>query len=97
MTSARGWPVRRSTSARRSGRAARSRKLARTNARLETWEFGRGWAFDKLTIEMVEPRYMPLIGYPEAWSPFDMPAKYSCRRCTSRQDGGSGRRDVVCN
>ena len=37
-------------------------------ARLETWEFGRGWALDKLTIEMIEPRYMPLMGYPEAWS-----------------------------
>ena len=38
------------------------------NARLENWEFGRGWALDKFTIEMIEPRYMPLIGYPEAWS-----------------------------
>jgi carboxypeptidase Q len=39
------------------------------NPRLEAWEFGRGWALDKFTVEMVEPRYMPLIGYPEAWSP----------------------------
>ncbi|MDX2043235.1 MAG: M20/M25/M40 family metallo-hydrolase [Acidobacteriota bacterium] len=38
------------------------------NPRLESWEFGRGWALDKFSIEMVEPRYMPLIGYPEAWS-----------------------------
>jgi len=38
------------------------------DARLENWEFGRGWALDKFTIEMIEPRYMPLIGYPEAWS-----------------------------
>lgn len=38
------------------------------NARLETWEFGRGWQLDGLTVEMVEPRYMPLIGYAEAWS-----------------------------
>ena len=38
------------------------------NPRLEAWEFGRGWALDKFSIEMVEPRYMPLIGYPEAWS-----------------------------
>ena len=36
--------------------------------RLESWEFGRGWTLEKFTIEMVEPRYMPLIGYPEAWS-----------------------------
>jgi hypothetical protein len=38
------------------------------DARLESWEFGRGWALDKFSIEMIEPRYMPLIGYPEAWS-----------------------------
>ena len=40
-----------------------------SNARLEPLEFGRGWALDKLTIEMIEPRYMPLLGYAEAWSP----------------------------
>lgn len=40
-----------------------------TNPHLESWEFGRGWVLDKLEIEMVEPRYMPLLGYAEAWSP----------------------------
>ena len=40
-----------------------------TNARLEPWPFARGWALEKLTLEMVEPRYMPLIGYAEGWSP----------------------------
>lgn len=39
-----------------------------SNARLETWDFGRGWQLDGLTVEMVEPRYMPLIGYADAWS-----------------------------
>ena len=39
------------------------------DAHLEPWEFGRGWELQKLTIEMVEPRYMPLIGYAEAWTP----------------------------
>ena len=38
------------------------------NPRLEPWEFGRGWRLKKLTIEMIAPRYMPLIGYAEAWS-----------------------------
>ncbi|HXG54090.1 MAG TPA: M20/M25/M40 family metallo-hydrolase [Vicinamibacterales bacterium] len=38
------------------------------NARLESWEFGRGWALDRLVVEMVEPRYMPLHAYAEAWS-----------------------------
>ena len=45
-------------------------KWGMTNAHLESWEFGsRGWELEKLTIEMVEPRYMPLIGYAEAWTP----------------------------
>jgi len=35
----------------------------------ETWPFGRGWELDRFSIEMVEPRYMPLLGFPEAWSP----------------------------
>lgn len=39
-----------------------------TDARLEPWEFGRGWVLDQQVIEIVEPRYMPLIGYAEAWS-----------------------------
>jgi hypothetical protein len=37
-------------------------------ARLESWVFGRGWTLDRFTIELVAPRYMPLVGYPEAWS-----------------------------
>lgn len=40
-----------------------------SNAHLEPWEFGRGWELEKLTIEMVEPRYMPLNGFAEAWTP----------------------------
>src|ERR1019366_6641746 len=44
-------------------------KWGMTNAHLEPWEFGRGWELEKLTIEMVEPRYMPLLGYAEAWTP----------------------------
>lgn len=39
------------------------------NARLEPWQFGRGWTQEKLTLEMVEPRYLPLIGYADGWSP----------------------------
>jgi hypothetical protein len=38
------------------------------NARLEPFEFGRGWVLERQVLEMVEPRYMPLIGYAEAWS-----------------------------
>lgn len=40
-----------------------------SDAHLEPFEFGRGWTMDKLTVEMVEPRYLPLSGFAEAWSP----------------------------
>ena len=39
------------------------------NPRLEPFQFGPGWSLEKLTVEMAAPRYMPLIGYAEAWSP----------------------------
>jgi carboxypeptidase Q len=39
-----------------------------SNAHLEPWAFGRGWTLDKLTVEMIEPRYLPLIGYADGWS-----------------------------
>ena len=39
------------------------------NVHKEPWKFGRGWTLNKLTLEMTEPRYMPLIGYAEGWSP----------------------------
>lgn len=40
------------------------------NARLEPWgEFGRGWSFEKVTVEMTHPTYMPMVAIPEAWTP----------------------------
>jgi hypothetical protein len=36
---------------------------------LERFPFGPGWSLEKLVLEMVEPWYFPLTGYPEAWSP----------------------------
>lgn len=39
------------------------------NAHLEPWVFGRGWELEKLTVEMIAPRYAPLVGYAEAWTP----------------------------
>lgn len=39
------------------------------NVHLESWDFGRGWTLEGLILEMTEPRYFPLIGYPEAWTP----------------------------
>jgi carboxypeptidase Q len=39
-----------------------------SNVHLEPWKFGRGWELQKLTIEMIEPRYLPIIGYADGWS-----------------------------
>ncbi len=40
-----------------------------SNVHAEAFQFGRGWTLDKVTVEMIEPRYMPLVGYPKGWSP----------------------------
>src|SRR5262245_39126849 len=40
-----------------------------SNTHFETWPFGRGWELQKFTLEMTEPRFAPMIGYPDAWSP----------------------------
>ena len=47
----------------------RLREYGLQNAALEPWKFGRGWVLDRIVVEMIEPRYAPLIGYAEAWSP----------------------------
>ena len=47
----------------------RLRQWGLANPRLEPFEFGHGWSLEKLTVEVTAPRYMPLIGYAEAWSP----------------------------
>jgi carboxypeptidase Q len=39
------------------------------NVHTEPWEFGRGWQLERLSVEMLEPRYMPMIGYASGWSP----------------------------
>src|SRR5687768_14398211 len=40
-----------------------------SNVHLDEWKFGRGWTLERLTVEMIEPRYLPLIGYADGWSP----------------------------
>src|SRR5512143_394039 len=47
----------------------RLREWGLSNVTVESWPFGRGWTLEKLTLEMTQPRYFPLEGYPEAWSP----------------------------
>jgi carboxypeptidase Q len=40
------------------------------NVHEESWgPFGRGWANQRFSAQMIEPRPMPLIAYPEAWTP----------------------------
>jgi carboxypeptidase Q len=58
---------------------AHKRSVAWTQETLKAWglsevhtepfQFGRGWTLDKVSVEMIEPRYMPMIGYPKGWSP----------------------------
>jgi len=55
----------------RAARWARDRfaEWGLANARLEPFEFGRGWSLEKISVEMTMPRYMPLIAYADAWTP----------------------------
>jgi hypothetical protein len=39
------------------------------NVRKERFTFGRGWSLVKFHASMLEPRAMPIIGYPKAWTP----------------------------
>ena len=48
---------------------ARFQQWGLANVHTEPFDFGRGWTLEKLTLEMTAPRYFPLTGYPEAWSP----------------------------
>ncbi len=47
---------------------ARLESRGLSNVHLEPWKFGPGWTAEKITIEMIEPRYLPLIGYADGWS-----------------------------
>ena len=41
-----------------------------TNAALEpSGNTSRGWSLERFSIEMTEPQYMRITGYPRAWSP----------------------------
>ena len=49
--------------------ASRLRSIGLADVHTESWPFGRGWQVEQFTLEMRTPRYFPLIGYPEAWTP----------------------------
>lgn len=45
------------------------KELGLENAKLEAWgTFGRGWELQKFYGAMTAPQYMPLVGYPKAWT-----------------------------
>ena len=57
---------------RRAGEWARDQltRWGLTNAALESYgSIGRGWTLERFSIEMSEPQYVRIIGYPRAWSP----------------------------
>lgn len=39
------------------------------DAHLESFPFGRSWELQQFTMEMTSPRYFPIVGFPEAWTP----------------------------
>jgi hypothetical protein len=39
------------------------------NVRKERFAFGRGWSLVRFSAHMTEPRVMPIIGMPKAWTP----------------------------
>ncbi|MDH3254281.1 MAG: M20/M25/M40 family metallo-hydrolase [Acidobacteriota bacterium] len=40
------------------------------NAHLESWgPFGRGWSFSRASVHMLQPRAVPLLALPKAWTP----------------------------
>jgi len=39
-----------------------------SNARLEPYEFGVGYANEYISVHMMSPQYMPIIAYPAPWS-----------------------------
>ena len=45
-------------------------KWGMKNARLEAWgPFGRGWSLKSFSAQVVAPQTIPVIAYPNAWSP----------------------------
>ncbi len=39
------------------------------DSHFEAFPFGRGWELQQFTLEMTGPRYFPITGFPEAWTP----------------------------
>ena len=49
---------------------AKAKEIGLANAAMEPYgTFGRSWELLKYYAAMTEPQYMPIIGYPKAWTP----------------------------
>jgi len=48
---------------------ARLKEVGIDNARLDKFDFGKGWSYSRMNLHMIEPSVQPLIGYPLAWTP----------------------------
>lgn len=47
-----------------------AKELGLVNAAMEPYgTFGRSWELQKFYAAMTEPQYMPIVGYPKAWTP----------------------------
>jgi carboxypeptidase Q len=44
-------------------------KMGLSNARLESYKFGRGWVYESTTARMLQPEVVQLYALPLAWSP----------------------------
>ncbi|MCK7478188.1 MAG: hypothetical protein M0C28_12840 [Candidatus Moduliflexus flocculans] len=48
----------------------KAKELGLANAAMEPYgTFGRSWELQKYYAAMTAPQYMPIIGYPKAWTP----------------------------
>jgi len=48
----------------------KAKEMGLVNASMETYgTFGRSWELLKYYAAMTEPQYMPIVGYPKAWTP----------------------------
>ena len=48
----------------------KAKALGLANAAMEPYgTFGRSWELQKFYAAMTEPQYMPIVGYPKAWTP----------------------------
>lgn len=45
------------------------------NAHLHSFDFGRGWTFSYTSVHLTEPRAMPVLAVPKAWTPGTKGAK----------------------